>query len=227
MKKILLLALMAASLSGCMAVTGTKKDAFPAMYTERKPVSILIVPAINESTAANAPDLLNVTVTQPFANNGYYVMPVSIVSDIFKREGIIEGSQVKGLPTSMFKTNFGADAVMFVTITHWDKNYVVVAGNVNVGMEYVLLSTETNEVLWSYAQDIVVDTSGNSSGGILGALIATAVSTAMTDYVPIAFRVNETAAKAMPYGKYHPQSGKDGAEPVSLVAKDAALSKDQ
>jgi hypothetical protein len=227
MKRLLLLALMATTLSGCMAVTGTKQDAFPAMYTDRKPVSMLILPAINESTAANAPDLLNVTVTQPFANNGYYVMPVSIVSDIFKREGIIEGSQIKGLPTSIFKTNFGADSVMFVTITHWDKNYMVVAGNVTVGMEYVLMSTETNEVLWSYSQDIVVDTSGNSSGGIIGALIATAAATALTDYVPIAFKVNETAATAMPYGKYHPKSGKDGAEKVNLISKDAALHKDE
>jgi hypothetical protein len=225
MKKMLLLAIMATTLSGCAAVpSGTKQTAFPAMYTDAKPVSMLIVPAINESTAANAPDLLNVTVTQPFANNGYYVMPVSIISDIFKREGIIEGNQVKGIPTSVFKTNFGADSVMFVTITEWDKNYIVIAGNVTVGMEYVLMSTTTNEVLWSYSQKIVVDTSGDSSAGIIGAIISTAVATAATDYVPVAFKVNETAAGALPLGKYHPRAGQDGADPVNLEAKELALS---
>lgn len=225
MNKMLLLAIMATTLSGCAAVpSGTKQTAFPAMYTDAKPVSMLIVPAINESTAANAPDLLNVTVTQPFANNGYYVMPVSIISDIFKREGIIEGNQVKGIPTSVFKTNFGADSVMFVTITEWDKNYIVIAGNVTVGMEYVLMSTTTNEVLWSYSQKIVVDTSGDSSAGIIGAIISTAVATAATDYVPVAFKVNETAAGALPLGKYHPRAGQDGADPVNLEAKELALS---
>lgn len=225
MKNILPLALMAIILSGCAAVpSGTKQSAFPAMYTDAKPASMLIVPAINQSTAANAPDLLNVTVTQPFANHGYYVMPVAIVSDIFKREGIIEGDQVKGIPASAFKQNFGADSVMFVTITEWDKNYIVIAGNVTVGMEYVLLSTTTNEVLWSYSQKIVVDTSGDSSAGIIGAIISTAIATAATDYVPIAFKVNETAAGALPFGQYHPRAGQDGADKVNLQAKELAVS---
>ena len=228
MRNILLLIIAGIVMSGCVAVpvTDTKQSAFPAMYTDTKPVSMIIVPAINESTAADAGDLLNVTVTQPFANHGYYVMPVSIVSDIFKREGIVEGTQVKGLPASLFKKNFGADSVMFMTITQWDKNYAVIAGNVTVGIEYVLLSTETNEVLWSYTQHVVVDTSGgNSGGGLIGSIIATAITTATTDYVPIAFQVHQRASGALPYGKYHPKSGQDGADNVvNIAAKDAALS---
>ena len=151
MKNLSSLTLILVMLTGCAtAPTTTKRIAFPAMYSDNKPLSILIVPAINESTAADAGDLLNVTVAQPFANNGYYVMPVSIVSDIFKREGILEGTQVKGIPTSVFKNSFGADSVLFLTITEWDKKYAVLAGSVSVGIEYVLLSTETNEILWSY-----------------------------------------------------------------------------
>jgi hypothetical protein len=202
---------------------GTKRDAYPAMYTDKKPVSILVVPAINESTAADAGDLLNVTVAQPFTNHGYYVLPLPIVYEIFKREGVLEGTQIKGIPTALFKQNFGADAVLFMTIENWDKNYIVIAGNVTVGIEYVLLSTETNEVLWSYDQKVVVDTS-SSSGNILVDLVATAISTAAADYVPVAAQVHEVATQSMPFGKYHPKSGLDGdVKSVSLKAKDAAL----
>ena len=209
-------------LSGC-AEMGTKQDAYPSMYTDRKPVSMLIVPAINESTAADAGDLLNVTVTQPFTNHGYYVMPMPIVADIFRREGILEGTQVKGLPTSIFKKNFGADSVLFMTIESWDKNYAILAGNVTVSIEYVLLSTETNEVLWSYDSTVVVDTSG-SSGNIFVDLITTAVATGVADYVPVAYQVHATASEALPYGKYHPKSGLDGMQKsVNLKLKDEAL----
>ena len=202
---------------------GTKQDAYPSMYTDRKPVSMLIVPAINESTAADAGDLLNVTVTQPFSNHGYYVMPMPIVADIFRREGILEGAQVKGLPTSIFKKNFGADSVLFMTIESWDKNYAVLAGNVTVSIEYVLLSTETNEVLWSYDSTVVVDTSG-SSGNIFADLIATAIATGIADYVPVAYQVHATASQALPFGKYHPKSGLDGMQKsVNLELKDEAL----
>jgi hypothetical protein len=225
MRIIPIIAFLAIAISGCSTVEtmGTKRDAYPAMYGPNKPVSIVVVPAINESTAAEAGDLLNVTVAQPFDNHGYYVLPMPIVADIFRREGILEGTQVKGIPASVFKKNFGADAVMYLTIDNWDKNYMVVAANVTVGIEYVLLSTETNEVLWSYKEKVVVNTSG-SSGSLLADLISTAVSTAITDYVPIAFQVHAAAVKAMPFGKYHPESGKDGdIKSVNLASKDAAL----
>ena len=42
-------------LSGCAVIT--KGEAFPEMYNE-KPVSILVLPPINESTAADAKALL-------------------------------------------------------------------------------------------------------------------------------------------------------------------------
>lgn len=224
MTRAILIGLIILVLSGC-AEMGTKQDAYPSMYTAGKPVSMLIVPAINESTAADAGDLLNVTVTQPFSNHGYYVMPMPIVADIFRREGILEGTQIKGLPTSIFKKNFGADSVMFMTIASWDKNYAIIAGNVTVNIEYVLLSTETNEVLWSYDATVVVDTSGGS-GNILASVISTAISTGLTDYVPIAFQVHATASQALPYGKYHPKSGLDGAQKsVNLALKDEALAE--
>ena len=166
------------------------------------------------------------TVSQPFTNHGYYVLPVPIVADIFRREGILEGTQVKGLPTSVFKKNFGADAVLFMTIENWEKKYMVVAGNISVGIEYVLLSTETNEVLWSYEQLVVVDTS-SSSGNILVDLVSTAITTAVANYVPVAYQVHVTALQTMPFGKYHPKSGSDGEmRTVNLEAKDAALAQD-
>lgn len=222
MRRLISISVFILFLSGC-APMGTKQDSFPAMYTDQKPVSMLVVPAINESTAADAGDLLNVTVSQPFSNHGYYVLPMPIVADIFRREGILEGTQVKGLPTRVFKENFGADSVLFLTIENWDKNYAVVAGNVSVSIEYVLLSTETNEVLWSYDATVVVNTSG-SSGNILADIIVTAISTGVTDYVPVASQVHAVAAKALPYGKYHPRSGKDGSErSVNLDKKEEAL----
>ena len=136
---------------GCTQIE-TKRQAFPRMYEPTKPVSLVVVPAINKTTAADAGDLINSTLTIPFADNGYYVFPISIVSDIFRREGIVDGTQIAGLPASLFKNNFGADAVLHVTINKWDTNYVVLAANVTVGISFVLVSTLYNKVLWSYDQ---------------------------------------------------------------------------
>jgi len=208
--------LILAVLSGCGQMA-TKRSSFPLMYGDQKPASMLIVPAINESTAADAGDLLNSTISQPLSNHGYYVMPMPIVADIFRREGVIEGSQIKGLPTKMFKENFGADSVLFMTITSWDKNYAIIAGNVTVGISYVLIATETNEMLWKYEQTVVVDT-GGGSGNILAGIIATAIKTATTDYLPVAAQVHAQAFRALPLGGYHPRSGTDGEDKSVVVA---------
>jgi hypothetical protein len=172
--------------------------------------------------------LLYATVTQPFANHGYYVLPMPVVVDIFRREGVLEGTQVKGIPTALFKQNFEADAVLFITITEWNKDYAIIAASVVVGIEYVLLSTTTNEVLWSYSQRLEMDTSGSSGNAIVD-LIATAITTAVTDYVPIALQAHNTAtAAALPLGKYQPRSELDGdAKTVIFQARDSALNIDE
>ena len=210
-------------LAGCTGPTQTKGESFPSMYGETSPTTILVLPAINETTAADAGDLLNVTVAMPFANHGYYVIPVPIVADIFRREGIVEGEQIKNLPPTIYKQHFGADAVLFLTVEEWDTNYAILSANVTVGMEYVLVSTTSGEVLWSYEERVVMDTSG-SSGNILADVIATAISTAMADYVPIAIQVHQNAVVAMPFGTMHPMHDQDAEmKTVKVLKRDAAL----
>lgn len=129
--------------TGCATTPiGTRAEAFPSMYTDKKPTSMLVVPAVNNSTAADAADLLNVTVAQPFVDHGYYVFPMPVITEIFQREGVIDGAQARSLPMGLFRKNFGADSVLFLTIDEWDKSYAVIAANITVGIQYVLVSTD-------------------------------------------------------------------------------------
>tara|TARA_Y100000768_G_C23877447_1_gene633490 strand:+ start:210 stop:899 length:690 start_codon:yes stop_codon:yes gene_type:complete len=224
-KKIFLLLICGVLIANCTS-TQIKLDAYPAMYDERQPVSILVIPAINQSTAAEATDYFNVTINEPLSNTGYYTMPVEIVKDIFLKEGIVDSTMIKGIPTSLFKKNFGADAVLFITIKSWDKNYAVLAANVEVSLEYVMLSTTTNEVLWSYSSTVVLDTTAQSSGFIIADLISTAISTAAADYVPLAMQANYQAFVGLPHGKYSDRHGQDGQDQIVTSLKESALSED-
>lgn len=227
MKNIFYIVVAGYLISSCSGLPiQTKADAYPAMYDDRKPLSVLVIPAINNSTAAEATDFFNVTITEPLSNVGYYTMPVEIVKDIFQKEGIVDSTMIKGLPTSIFKKNFGADAVLFVTINKWDKQYVVIAGNVSVSMDYVMLSTETSEVIWSYSATQTIDTTAESSGFIMLDILSTAITTATTDYVPIAKQVNYQAFTALPHGGYSDLHGLDQDQNISTTMKDAALEED-
>lgn len=197
-------------LSGCAVNNKVAKgEVYPAMYREM-PKTVLVLPAINHSTAADAPYLYSSTIAQPLANSGFYVLSTEVTQKFLDNEGLNTGDQLASVPPQKFGKIFGADAVLYVTIDKWDTNYYVLGGNVKVGISYKLRSTKTGEELWAYANELVMDTSGDSNGGgLLGALIATAIKTSTQDYVPIARRVNYVALNTIPFGGYHNLHGKD------------------
>lgn len=213
MNKSLLTLLLASVVftSACVPMT-TKVKEFPGMY-EEQPVSIIILPPINESTAADAKEYYSTTIQEPLAYSGYYTFPYPITSDILKREGIYDTELLVNLPANKFKEYFGADAVLYTTIKKWNLSYMVLASNLTVSIDCVMKSTTSDRVLWTYNGTVVVDLSGGNSGGGVAGLIAkaivTAINSAAADYVPYARQANYIALSTIPAGKYHPQHNAD------------------
>jgi len=207
--KQLLLIILPLTILGCKTTeTISKNDAFPEMYNE-KPVSLLIVPLINNTTAADAPDLYYTTLKKPLSELGYYVLPIHFTQQVMREQGIIDGQLAKKVPLDKYKKIFGADAVLFITVNAWDTNYMVVSSNMVVSSEFSLYSTTTESRLWRYNNSVTYDLTGNS-GNLLADVISTALSTAVTDYVPIAEQVNRNVLSTLPAGHYSPRHGKDG-----------------
>lgn len=204
---LLIFVILAVMITACAPAKVAKKDAFPEVYNER-PLSILVLPPINVTTAADAKEYYLTTVAEPMSYAGYYILPIEVTSNILNLVGLPDTEMVNEVHLQKFKEFFGADAVLIVKIVKWDTTYAVLAANVAVGVECVLKSTTTFKNLWQYDGIIVVDTSGGSGGGGLIGLavkaVVTAIATATTDYVPIARRVNYMVIGSMPYGKYHP-----------------------
>jgi hypothetical protein len=199
--------------AGCAGPkTITKADKFPLMY-EEKPLTILILPPMNESTAADAKAYYATTIQEVVSYWGYYVLPYEVTSDFLKMQGIYDSELIHNVPLGKFREYFGADAVLFTTIKKWNLTYMVLAANLTVSIAEELKSTKTNQTLWTYTGTVVVDLSGGNTGGGLAGLIAkaivTAASSAMADYVPYARQANYRALATFPFGKYHPDYMKD------------------
>lgn len=198
--------------TGCGPGMVSKRDKFPLMY-EETPASILILPPMNESTAADAKEYYSTTIQEPLSFSGYYVFPYEVTSDILKMEGIYDAELLRSTPLAKFREYFGADAVLFTTIKKWDLSYLVLASTLTVSIDCELKSTKSDQILWRYTGTVVVDLSGGGAGGGIAGLIvkviATAVASAAADYVPHARTANYRALSSMPYGKYHSQYMKD------------------
>jgi len=211
--KFMLMGVLALVITGCASPNlVTKAQEFPKMYDER-PRSLLVMPPINLSTAADAKDYYATTVEMPLAFQGYYTFPYELTTEILKQEGIYDSELVYNMPLDKFNEYFGADAVLFTKIKKWDTSYAVIASNLTVSIDAEIKSTKTSETLWKYNGTVVVDLSGGNSGGGMAGLIAsaivTAVNTAAADYTTYARQANGRFIGTVPVGPYHPLYLKD------------------
>jgi hypothetical protein len=190
-------------LSSCTTIPGKTTD-FSQLYQE-KTQSIVVLPPANTSTAAEAALYYSTTIAKPLSNRGYYVLPIEITQAMLHEAGIIDGAQLKDLDVAHLRKLFGADAALYVTIHEWNKSYAIIAGSLTVDLAFNLTSLKTGTSLWQHRKRVTVDTSGDQNAGWVGALIATAIRTAMADYVPIAEQVNTEALHELPVGPYHSQ----------------------
>jgi hypothetical protein len=194
---------------GCTAGRQTTKGReFPLMYDAR-PMTILVAPPINTSTAVEAKDYYSTTITEPLAQKGFYVIPYELSSALLQQEGAYDAELFVDGPLESFREHFGADAVLFTTIERWDLSYLVVASKMTVAIDCQLRSTHTGVELWKYKGTIVVDLTESGQKSLLANVILTAINTMAADYVPAAKRVNLQILASIPVGPYHPQHGKD------------------
>lgn len=212
MKKILTLLLTAIVVVSCSS-TKTMGEQYPAMY-EEKPVTIAIMPPINQTTHAEAKDYFYTTMYLPLCEKGYYVFSPYLTMEMFQQESAYDAENFLEGDLSTFRRVLGADAAMFTIIKDWKRSNI--GGKLTVDIEYILRSTKTGQTLYTREGNIKVDTSVNGGNGGFGALvglIATAINTAATDKV-IAGRKCNAFVLSLPAGKYSNFYEKDAKNPA-------------
>ena len=213
MKKNILFLLTAIVVASC-TTPKTLGEQYPAMY-EEKPVTIAIMPPINQTTHAEAKDYFYTTMYLPLCEKGYYVYSPYLTMEMFQQESAYDAENFLEADLSAFRNVLGADAAMFTIIKSWKRSNL--GGNLTVDIEYILRSTKTGKTLYTREGKIKVDTSVNGGGGGLGAIasvIATAINTAATDKVVAGRKCNVFVLSDLPAGKYSELYEKDTNNPA-------------
>lgn len=200
-------------MSSC--ATYTRAGLYPKMY-EEKPLSILVMPPINNTTNVEAKELLYTSISYPLIEAGYYVVSPHIAMEFLKAESAYDTERFIDGDISMFGKVFGVDAVIFSVVDRWAK----VGLGIQTKIKYVMKSTKTNEILFERTCDLYLDLSveSGSGGGVIGALADLAVSairTATTDHIEAARKCNKYIFSDIPRGKYNIEHGLDMETPAS------------
>src|SRR5471032_21206 len=154
----------------------TKKPAFDyTAFKAAKPRSIVVLPPLNNSPEVNASNSVYAQVTYPLAEAGYYVLPVALVGETFKQNGLTSAADIHAVDIKKFDEIFGADAALYLTITNYGASYVVLNSVVVVSVKAKLVDLKTGNVLWTGAASASNDGGNNGGGGLVGALVAAAV----------------------------------------------------
>ena len=219
MKRIIYFILACCLVSSCgMMSTVTRGSQYAKMY-EEKPITLLVMPPINNSTNVEAKDLLYTSISRPLIEAGYYVFSPLLAMDILKAESAYDAELFFESSLEAFNSYFGADAVVFSVIDKWAKKGL----GIETKIRYVIKSAYTNEILFDRSCDLFLDLSVNSASsyGLLGALVdlaASAINTAVTNHIVAARKANYFILGDIPRGQYNPDHMLD--KEVSAGLKD-------
>lgn len=204
MKKALLysiIGLMAIIFSSCAANSYTRGNQYPKMY-EEKPITLLVMPPINNTNHVDAKELLFTSITRPLAEAGYYIIPPFLTMEVLRAESAYDSELFIEGKLDKFRQFFGADAVVFSIIDVWEKQ----GFGIKTKIHYIIKSAKTNEIIFDRSCDLYLDLSVNSgTGGIVGALAdltASAINTALTDHIKAARKTNNYIFMDIPRGPY-------------------------
>lgn len=170
-----------------------RKQVDYAAFKAARPRSIVVLPPLNESADIKATYAMLSQATYPLAESGYYVLPVALVDETFRQNGLTVPGDIHTVPVPKLREIFGADAALYVTVTDYGSRYQVLSSVTRVAANAKLVDLKTGAVLWS-GTAVAANDSGNSGGGLVGMLITAAINQAVNHMTDASYPVAGTAS---------------------------------
>jgi hypothetical protein len=204
-----------AVLGGCVS----PKTVDYSAYKQSRPKTILVLPPLNNSPDVKASYSLLSQVTYPLAEAGYYVLPIALVDETFRQNGLTTPADIHQAPANKLQEIFGADAALYITVTDYGTRYMIINSETVVTASAKLVDLKSGTTLWTGSARASSEEGGNNGGGgLVGMLITAAVKQVINSSTdaghPIA---GVTSARLLSAGQpagllYGPRSPKYGTD---------------
>jgi hypothetical protein len=164
----------AAALTGCAAPRIAPYDY--TAFSAAKPASLLVLPPVNDAPDVKATSGVWAQATRPLAEAGYYVLPVTLVDETLKQNGVQTAVDAQAIPTAKLREVFGADAAVYLKVSRYGTSYKIVDSETRVEVEARIIDLRSGQLLWKGAAVASsAEQSQQQQGGIAGLLIAAVV----------------------------------------------------
>ncbi|GBR03858.1 DUF799 domain-containing protein [Asaia siamensis] len=191
-----------AALALCFAVTACASQVKAPDYTAfkaAKPRTILVLPPVNHTPDIKATSGLLSQMTLPLAEGGYYVIPVTLETETFRQNGLSVPDEIIQVPAEKLRTIYGADAVLYTTITDYGSVYHVINSNTVVTASAKLVDLKTGSVLWTGTgtASSAEKNQNSGAGGLIGVLVNAAINQVVDSLTDESFVEAGTAANRL------------------------------
>ncbi len=168
--RVTVIMLFVVMVAGGCAAQETPRDY--SAFLRHDPRSILVLPPVNTTADVEASDLFLATVTEPLAEQGYYVFPILVVDQVLKNNGAPTPGDMHSVSRRKLRETFGADAVLYVVIDDWTTSYIGIATSTMVRIDYRLVDVHTGQVLWSRTVSAGESSAEYAGQGGFGAILS-------------------------------------------------------
>jgi hypothetical protein len=194
MNGVIRIALLMASL---VSLGGCATKAPPLDYSAfraARPATLLVLPPVNEAPDVKATPGVWAHATRPLAEAGYYVLPVTLVDETLKQNGIQTPSDAVQIPVQKLREVFGADAAVYIKVIRYGTAYKVIDSETRVEVEARVVDLRSGDLLWAgRAFASSAEQSQQSQGGLAGLLVAALVKQIVGTATDAAFNFAGTA----------------------------------
>ena len=147
------------------------------VFRQNRPVSMLVLPPVNETPEVTATYGVLSQVTLPLAEAGYYVVPVSLMDETFRQNGLNNPVEIHDVSPQKLREIFGADAAVYIKVTQYGTGYRVIESETRVTAQARIVDLRTGQLLWQGGATASSSEGRSSSqGGLAGLLVSAVVS---------------------------------------------------
>lgn len=191
----LLLAGLAVSVLGACA---TRAPYDYTAFKQSRPVSMLVLPPVNESPDVKATYGVLAQATLPLAEAGYYVLPVSLVDETFKQNGMTSPNDIHEVSYKKLHEIFGADAAVYIRVKKYGATYMVINSETVVAVEGRIVDLRNGALLWQgSAQASSAENNNSNQGGWVGLLVNAVVKQIMSTTMDASFQYAGVASQRL------------------------------
>jgi hypothetical protein len=185
----LLLPLLVLSLGGCLVATQdtiiapTIHASFKGTYKvdpyleKHTPLSVAVLPFHNEAASKEGSEEVRRSFYNHFSFLPFRDLEIHRVDDLLQKANLTDPAVINKTSPQELGKILGVDAVIFGTISNFDKLFAVIYSHVSVGAKISMYDTKTGNFLWSGEHVTRIHEGGIATTPV--GLIATVIATSM------------------------------------------------